>query len=109
MNHLIYYILYNYILNRSTYAGEWVDNERCGVGIYRTPSGVEYYGQWLDGVRHGFGTLYHPNGEEYIGEFFNGELIVFCFILFYFQFYFQFYSIWKKYIFIYGNVYTRKT
>jgi hypothetical protein len=59
--------------------GNWVKNQREGLGIFISSEGIEYHGEWKDGTRHGFGVLNHPNGEEYVGEFKFG-VYVFLFI-----------------------------
>ena len=48
-----------------SYDGEWVDNERSGVGKMVYANGDTYHGQWEHGQRHGQGSYVKANGDMY--------------------------------------------
>ncbi|XP_049832913.1 radial spoke head 10 homolog B-like [Schistocerca gregaria] len=46
------------------YNGEWVQNERHGLGMRSYPSHACYYGQWMNGLQHGIGTMVWSNNDH---------------------------------------------
>ena len=42
--------------NGSTYTGEWVKNEKHGLGVFIEANSCKYNGQWKLGKRNGIGT-----------------------------------------------------
>jgi hypothetical protein len=60
--------------NGSVYVGDWVNELRQGIGMYRNPDGDQYLGEYYQGKRHGWGIYTCSNGEEYIGEWFEGKM-----------------------------------
>ena len=45
------------------YKGDFVNNEKDGIGHYIFENGKYYIGQWSNNLRIGKGTLYYPNGK----------------------------------------------
>ncbi|AGC77677.1 hypothetical protein LX97_02140 [Nonlabens dokdonensis] len=60
----------------SYYHGEYVQNRRSGVGIYKWTNGNRYIGKWKDGKQHGYGfTMNKENQITSAGLFENGKLL----------------------------------
>ncbi|CAM9672084.1 unnamed protein product, partial [Discosporangium mesarthrocarpum] len=51
------------------YEGEYVDQERHGIGEYIYADNTVYIGEWHRGQRQGFGKLESADGAVYEGEF----------------------------------------
>lgn len=58
--------------NGDRYAGELMNGQRHGYGMYYYQNGRVWFGQYRNGVRQGFGALFLPEGQMRIGEW-NGE------------------------------------
>ena len=54
---------------KSVYEGEWVANEKHGVGSETFADGSKFKGDYEHGSRTGKGTFTWPNGQYYIGQF----------------------------------------
>lgn len=60
--------------NGDCYAGEYVENQRSGVGVYWwADSSIVYCGQWLRNMRHGYGRGIYPDGSRYLGYWVNDK------------------------------------
>ena len=59
---------------KSIYEGEWVANEKHGVGNETFADGSKYIGDYEHGTRTGKGTFAWSNGQHYTGEFHNDEI-----------------------------------
>lgn len=58
--------------NGDCYAGEYMENQRNGVGVYWwANSSIIYCGQWLRNMRHGYGRAIYPDGSRYLGYWAN--------------------------------------
>ena len=53
----------------SVYEGEWVANEKHGVGTEIFADGSKYKGDYEHGTRTGKGNFIWSNGQHYTGEF----------------------------------------
>ncbi|XP_029383425.1 radial spoke head 10 homolog B [Echeneis naucrates] len=57
----------------SWYKGDWVKNNREGMGVRCYPSGNIYSGEWKNNLRHGEGTMkWLKQGQEYVGMWQDG-------------------------------------
>jgi hypothetical protein len=52
---------------RAAYEGQFYEDKRYGIGLYRTPKGYFYLGEWVLGLRHGVGIE---------GSTVNGALVI---------------------------------
>jgi len=52
----------------ATYAGEWLNGARHGVGEQEWPDGTSYTGEWCEDQAVGRGIFRHSNGDIYIGQ-----------------------------------------
>ncbi|CAK9036385.1 unnamed protein product [Durusdinium trenchii] len=52
----------------NSYAGEWLGNERHGLGVQRWLDGAVYHGSWRHNCAHGLGRFVHTDGDTYSGE-----------------------------------------
>jgi len=48
-----------------TFTGEYVDNEKHGIGTYLWKNGVKYQGSFQKDRRHGLGKMSFPNGFQF--------------------------------------------
>ena len=60
-----------YLKNTNYYIGEYVDDERSGMGSMHYTDGV-YYGEWQESVRTGTGVFRGSDGSCYFGEYRDG-------------------------------------
>jgi len=52
----------------STYDGQWLEGDRCGVGTYTFRNGDIYEGEWKDDQKHGKGIYkYKATGTHLKG------------------------------------------
>ncbi|XP_049816306.1 radial spoke head 10 homolog B-like [Schistocerca nitens] len=58
------------------YNGEWVQNERHGLGMRSYPSHACYYGQWMNGLQHGIGTMVWSNNDVSTVTGTNFEMVI---------------------------------
>lgn len=56
----------------NSYAGEFVQGQREGFGVFVYDDGSTYEGMWLNNVKHGEGKLVSANGVTFVGVFENG-------------------------------------
>ncbi|XP_040885363.1 radial spoke head 10 homolog B [Toxotes jaculatrix] len=57
----------------SWYKGDWVKNNREGLGVRCYPSGNVYSGEWKNNLRHGEGTMrWLKLGQQYVGMWQDG-------------------------------------
>ena len=62
--------------NKSTYEGEFKDNEPHGKGVNTLPNGNVQEGEFREGEFFGFGKMSWSDGGWYEGEWYNGEMQV---------------------------------
>ena len=53
--------------NDSVYIGDFENNLRHGIGIFRSKQ-YEYVGSWVNGIKEGWGVCVTANDEEYAGK-----------------------------------------
>ena len=56
-----------------TYDGEWAQQRKSGLGVYRYASGAIYEGEWSEGQKHGYGVHVYPDGGRFEGAFEAGQ------------------------------------
>ena len=49
----------------NTYSGQWLGNQRHGLGTQRWFDGAVYYGSWQGNMAHGLGRFVHSDGDVY--------------------------------------------
>ena len=54
------------------YTGEWVNNDKHGIGKQNYHKLGHYYGHWQNGEKHGEGVMIYVNQDIYSGEWKNG-------------------------------------
>ena len=64
------------------YEGEFLGDERHGLGVYYFNSGSKYEGRWVHNEFTGRGKFYSEDGTIYEGYFINGELNGHCEVTF---------------------------
>lgn len=52
-----------------TYAGEWVEDRREGLGVCERTDGFRYEGEWMNNRRHGYGRTSFPDGSTEEGKY----------------------------------------
>lgn len=52
-----------------TYAGEWFEDRREGLGVCERTDGFRYEGEWMNNRRHGYGRTSFPDGSEEEGKY----------------------------------------
>ena len=52
-----------------TYAGEWCEDRREGLGICERSDGFKYEGEWMNNRRHGYGKTTFPDGTIEEGKY----------------------------------------
>ena len=57
----------------SKYAGQWLEDERTGNGVYYYSNGDKYTGTFLKGKRSGQGEYLYNNGDAYVGYWFEDK------------------------------------
>jgi hypothetical protein len=50
-----------------SYEGEFVNDKKCGLGVYRWAKGSKYEGNFYDELRHGYGKMHWSDGSYYFG------------------------------------------
>lgn len=51
------------------YEGNWKDNEKSGLGIFKYNYNIKYEGEFRDSLKHGSGDLYfEETNEKYSGQ-----------------------------------------
>lgn len=66
--------MYKYPDN-STYRGQWLNNNKSGMGEYKFANGDRYKGQFLESLRHGPNGRYTWNsGEELMDTVFERDV-----------------------------------
>ncbi|KAJ8248813.1 hypothetical protein GJAV_G00228030 [Gymnothorax javanicus] len=58
-----------------TYAGEWKNDKRSGLGVSRRSDGLHYEGEWLANRRHGYGCTTFPDGTKEEGKYKQNALV----------------------------------
>lgn len=53
------------------YDGQWLGNQRDGLGTQTWPDGAKYEGEWRNNKATGRGRFTHGDGDEYIGDWRN--------------------------------------
>lgn len=57
-----------------TYEGEYVNDKKCGKGIYTWSTSNVYEGEYFNDYRHGFGEMRWIDGSWYKGEWIQGKM-----------------------------------
>ncbi|XP_019739303.1 junctophilin-1-like [Hippocampus comes] len=57
-----------------SYAGEWKNDKRNGLGVSERSDGLKYQGEWLNNKRHGYGATVFPGGAAEEGKYKNNVL-----------------------------------
>jgi len=52
-----------------TYAGEWNEDRREGLGVCERSDGFKYEGEWMNNRRHGYGRTTFPDGTIEEGKY----------------------------------------
>ena len=65
--------VYRYSGSKEKYEGEWIDNQKSGIGTMYYEDGGKYKGFWENGRRHGEGVFNYANGDVYSGWWRFGE------------------------------------
>jgi hypothetical protein len=63
----------NDVNNRSSYDGEWKEDERSGNGTFIWKTGEEYVGEFLNGMYHGHGVNKYPENDAFNRTSYDGE------------------------------------
>eukprot|EP01032_Pedospumella_encystans_P008920 gene8920-10538_t len=56
------------------YKGRWVNNVKCGLGVFKFANGCVYGGLFFNDVPHGHGKMTLRDGKVFEGDFVNGAL-----------------------------------
>lgn len=56
------------------YAGSWMDNVKCGMGMFKYHDGSVYEGIFDNDLPNGYGKMTLKDGNVFEGEFVNGAL-----------------------------------
>jgi hypothetical protein len=55
-----------------TYEGEYMNDKKCGEGIYTWKNGCKYKGQFENDLRHGYGEMIFLDGRVEKGSWVDG-------------------------------------
>ncbi|CAK77973.1 unnamed protein product (macronuclear) [Paramecium tetraurelia] len=55
------------------YIGEWVVDQKQGLGYEKFSNGAEYYGSYENNKQNGYGEYFWVNGEIYKGHWIDGQ------------------------------------
>ena len=58
---------------KDTYNGDWLNNQKHGIGKQNYNGVGEYYGHWENGQRHGEGVMIYINQDVYSGQWKAGK------------------------------------
>jgi hypothetical protein len=63
--------------NGENYVGEWLNDLKHGLGFLKYPENdtwnrTSFDGEWKENQQSGSGTMIRKNGEKYVGEWLNG-------------------------------------
>lgn len=64
----------NYFSNGAMYKGNWVDDQKNGIGYYEyhpTSEYKNYKGDYVNGKMTGSGIFIYKNGQKYVGDFYE--------------------------------------
>ena len=61
--------------NGDYYKGDWVQDQRTGIGMQEYSDGSVYFGQWLKNKWHGQGLYVMADGSRHLGNFNSGEYV----------------------------------
>lgn len=50
-----------------SYEGDYLNDKRCGKGVFHWASGNIYKGEYFDDLRNGYGEMYWTDGSYYKG------------------------------------------
>ena len=66
--------IYINIVNNEKYEGQYLDNEKHGLGTFFYKYGDKYSGEWVNGNKHGNGTFTFQNGTLIEGKWQDDKL-----------------------------------
>ncbi|CAD8118844.1 unnamed protein product [Paramecium sonneborni] len=55
------------------YMGEWLEDQKSGLGYEKFSNGAEYYGSYENNKQNGYGEYFWVNGELYKGNWVDGK------------------------------------
>ena len=53
--------------NADSYEGEYINDKKCGYGVFTWSSGNVYKGNYFEDLRHGYGEMTWTDGSYYKG------------------------------------------
>ncbi|KAL3312539.1 Junctophilin-1, partial [Cichlidogyrus casuarinus] len=59
-----------------TYAGQWKENVRFGLGMLERTDGSSYTGEWADNMRNGLGVTHFADGSMEEGRYRGDKLVL---------------------------------
>ena len=57
------------------YKGDWMDDNRSGMGVQHMLDGRRYEGEWMDDKCNGMGVMLDADGSTFRGEFRNDKRV----------------------------------
>ena len=54
------------------YEGEYLNDRKCGEGVYTWSNGCRYRGQFENDLRHGYGEMMEVDGTVHRGSWVDG-------------------------------------
>uniref|UniRef100_A0A8C4R5Y1 Junctophilin n=1 Tax=Eptatretus burgeri TaxID=7764 RepID=A0A8C4R5Y1_EPTBU len=62
-------------MSSDMYAGEWMRDQRSGLGVCVRLDGAQFEGEWRGNRRHGYGQTTYPDGRSEEGKYRQGVLL----------------------------------
>ena len=61
-------------IDNSVFEGEYLNNEKYGIGTYKWKNGNKYIGDFKNNKMEGYGVFYYQDGRIYEGEWINNKM-----------------------------------
>ena len=61
-------------IDNSVFEGEYLNNEKYGIGTYKWKNGNKYIGDFKNNKMEGYGVFYYQDGRIYEGEWLNNKM-----------------------------------